>query len=292
MFVVPSSVPSFTGDDMMRALTLVEAASSADGGSPFDPSVLRLLARLVPGDVVGYAEREIRTGRLLVEAEASDWRHPREVALATSTFCCQHPLSIQRHSGQLRALKISDLASSSELHRLDYYQHALRPLGFEHQMRLWLAAPPGIARYFFIDRTYASGDFTERERALLQLLRPTLSAIRDRFDLRARPSVDGLSGRESEILAWVARGKKNGEIAALLLLSPHTVRTHLENAYLKLGVHSRAAAVTKAFGVAGRAGPPRYAGKPPLPSVNSSREAEVHRHTVVDPPPAQPSSIQ
>lgn len=244
---------SFTGVEMARALALVEAVSVADGGSPFEPSVLRLLARLVPGDVVGYAEREIRTGRLLVEAEASDWRHPHDVALATSAFCCQHPLSIQRHSREHRALRISDLASSSQLHRLDYYQHALRPLGFEHQIRLWLAAPPGLARYFFVDRTYASGDFTERERTLLQLLRPTLSAIRRRFDADGCPTVEGLSARESEILAWVARGKTNGEIAALLLVSPHTVRTHLENAYAKLGVHSRTAAVRRAFGTPVRA---------------------------------------
>lgn len=257
-------MPSFTGDDMTRALALVEAASVADGGSPFDPAVLRLLARLVPGDVVGYAERDIRTGRLLLEAEASGWRHPREVALATSTFCCQHPLSIRRHSREHRALMISDLASSAALHRLDYYQYALRPLGIEHQMRLWLAAPPGVARYFFVDRTGASGDFTERERSLLQLLRPTLSAIRGRFDADGGPSVEGLSDRESEILAWVARGKTNGEIAALLVVSPHTVRTHLEHAYAKLGVHCRTAAVRRAFGAppgapAGATGPARPA---------------------------------
>jgi DNA-binding CsgD family transcriptional regulator len=252
-------VPSFSGNDLTHALDLVQAASSADGGAPFDSSVLRLLARLVPGDVVGYAERDILTGRLLLEAEASDWRDPREVALATSAFCCEHPLSIRRHSRELRALKISDLASRSQLHGLDYYQFALRPLGVEHQIRLWLSAPPGIARYFFIDRTYASGDFTERERGLLQLLRPTLSAIRDRCDVDAHPSVEGLSERESEILAWVARGKKNSEIAALLLVSPHTVRTHLENTYAKLGVHTRTAAVRRAFGVpAGAAGPVQF----------------------------------
>lgn len=290
-------MPSFSGSDLTRALDLVQVASSADGGAPFDASVLRLLARLVPGDVVGYAEREICTGRLLLEAEASDWRHPRDVALATSLFCCEHPLSIRRHSREQRALKISDLASPAELHRLDYYEHALRPLGVEHQIRLWLSAPPGVARYFFIDRTYASGDFTERERWLLQLLRPTLSAIRERWDAEAHPTVEGLSDRESEILAWVARGKKNSEIAALLLVSPHTVRTHLENAYAKLGVHTRTAAVRRAFGVpVGAAGPgagsPRYVGQPTLPSVNSAREAGVQRHTVVKPRPGHPSAIQ
>jgi DNA-binding CsgD family transcriptional regulator len=241
-------VARFTGNDMTQALALIQVASSMDVGSPFDPVVLGLLARLVPGDVVAYTEREVSSRRLLVEVEASHWRRPGDVALATATFCCEHPLSIQRHSGDDRALRISDVASTTELHHLDYYQHALRPLGLEHQMRLWLTAPPGVARYFCISRTYASGDFTERERELLQLLRPALNAIRARFDAGDAPGVEGLSDREAEVLGWVARGKKNGEIAALLLVSPHTVRTHLENAYAKLGVHSRTAAVRRAFG--------------------------------------------
>jgi DNA-binding CsgD family transcriptional regulator len=56
-----------------------------------------------------------------------------------------------------------------------------------------------------------------------------------------------LTAREREILRWVARGKKNREIAALLYLSPGTVRKHLDNCYAKLGVHSRAGAVARAF---------------------------------------------
>ena len=54
---------------------------------------------------------------------------------------------------------------------------------------------------------------------------------------------DGLTAREHEVLGWVASGKTNQQIAELLVLSPHTVRTHLEHIYDKLGVHSRTAAV-------------------------------------------------
>jgi DNA-binding CsgD family transcriptional regulator len=52
----------------------------------------------------------------------------------------------------------------------------------------------------------------------------------------------GLSARESEVLHWVAQGKTNGEIAAILGVSPGTVKRHLENAYPKLGVENRHAA--------------------------------------------------
>ena len=40
----------------------------------------------------------------------------------------------------------------------------------------------------------------------------------------------------------------NAEIGCVLGISPETVRKHLENAYAKLGVHTRTAAVAAAFG--------------------------------------------
>lgn len=60
---------------------------------------------------------------------------------------------------------------------------------------------------------------------------------------------DLLTPREREVLAWVARGKTNSEIAQLLWLAPSTVRKHLENVYSKLGVGTRTAAVTRFLGL-------------------------------------------
>jgi DNA-binding CsgD family transcriptional regulator len=56
-----------------------------------------------------------------------------------------------------------------------------------------------------------------------------------------------LSGREREVLAQVAAGRTNREIAAALVISEHTVGRHLENIFAKLAVSSRAAAA--AYGV-------------------------------------------
>jgi DNA-binding CsgD family transcriptional regulator len=55
-----------------------------------------------------------------------------------------------------------------------------------------------------------------------------------------------LSPRQREILELVAAGKTNAEIAGLLWISPGTVRKHLENAYERLGVHTRTGAVAAA----------------------------------------------
>jgi ATP/maltotriose-dependent transcriptional regulator MalT len=55
-----------------------------------------------------------------------------------------------------------------------------------------------------------------------------------------------LSRREREVLALVARDRTNNDIAAELVISPHTVARHMTNIRTKLGVHSRAAAVAEA----------------------------------------------
>jgi DNA-binding CsgD family transcriptional regulator len=56
-----------------------------------------------------------------------------------------------------------------------------------------------------------------------------------------------LSAREHEILSLVAEGKTSREIAALLVVSPHTVRKHIEHILEKLNVSTRSAAVARAF---------------------------------------------
>jgi DNA-binding CsgD family transcriptional regulator len=61
----------------------------------------------------------------------------------------------------------------------------------------------------------------------------------------AAPS--GLSAREIEVLLFVRDGLTNKEVARRLSIKAGTVRKHLENAYAKLGVGTRTAAVAKAF---------------------------------------------
>ncbi|MFI0922427.1 response regulator [Streptomyces sp. NPDC021012] len=65
----------------------------------------------------------------------------------------------------------------------------------------------------------------------------------------------GLSARENEILALVAKGTPNRAIAAELFISEATVKTHLTHIYAKLGVNDRAAAVATGYerGILGRA---------------------------------------
>jgi DNA-binding NarL/FixJ family response regulator len=57
------------------------------------------------------------------------------------------------------------------------------------------------------------------------------------------PPPDGLTQREAEILALIADGLTNTEIAARLFLSNHTVKTHISRIFAKTGSRDRAAAI-------------------------------------------------
>jgi DNA-binding CsgD family transcriptional regulator len=63
-----------------------------------------------------------------------------------------------------------------------------------------------------------------------------------------------LTPRETEVLGWVARGHTNKEVAAILGVSHHTIRTQLEHVFEKLDVHTRTGAVAKAQAALASAG--------------------------------------
>lgn len=66
----------------------------------------------------------------------------------------------------------------------------------------------------------------------------------------------GLTQREGEVLAWVAQGKTNTEIATILGITPLTAKKHLENILHKLGVENRTAAAALLVTVAPGSGKP------------------------------------
>ena len=64
---------------------------------------------------------------------------------------------------------------------------------------------------------------------------------------RPHPRLGDLTEREREIMAWVATGRSNQEIAEELVVSPDTVRTHVSRAMVKLHARDRAQLVVFAI---------------------------------------------
>jgi DNA-binding CsgD family transcriptional regulator len=151
----------------------------------------------------------------------------------------EHPLvRFHGYQGGRSTHRISDALPLSEFRRSALYNDYYRRVRIDHAMALPIYVAEGLLVSFVLNRTRR--DFTERERALLDVMRPHLARIYKRMT-----GANGLTVREREVLRWVAAGKSDRQIGAILGVSPRTVQKHLQNVYDKLGVESRTAAVMR-----------------------------------------------
>ena len=93
--------------------------------------------------------------------------------------------------------------------------------------------------------------YAGREPDLSQRAQSVMSAATQAGYSRFRDLLDNttskspLTPRESECLHWVSSGKTDSEVGTILAISPRTVRFHINNAKIKLGVTTRIQAVAK-----------------------------------------------
>jgi DNA-binding CsgD family transcriptional regulator len=217
-----------SGRDVHRALAVVAAAAADGDGTAFGIETVDAIVAAIPADEAAYVE----------------WRFGDRDSIRVARGGDEPPLRDIDHTASVEALKISDVVSGARFRKSRFYLSVMRPLGREHELKLWLPAPPGHARYFEFERG-PGPDFDERDRSFLSLLRPHLARLRARWE--RRPHLPSLTERELDVLALVAQGLTNRQISSRLFISPATVRTHLEHIYDKLGVRSRAGAVSAAF---------------------------------------------
>jgi DNA-binding CsgD family transcriptional regulator len=158
------------------------------------------------------------------------------------SIACSYP----DRTGDLRSvIKPLDFYSVRQWHSTAMYSELFRPYGTEHELLLCL--PAGHMRTVRLGVYRGPGpDFSERDRALLMLLRPHLQQAYLDAEQR-RSTTPRLTPRHRELLHLVAAGHTNAQIARRLGVTEKTVGKHLENIYARLQVSSRTAAVTRAF---------------------------------------------
>ncbi|WP_455351490.1 LuxR C-terminal-related transcriptional regulator [Streptomyces sp. SYSU K217416] len=108
----------------------------------------------------------------------------------------------------------------------------------------WVAKDCSLSRLLAVIRGVLR-DETHLPPALLTGVLRELTAAR-KHRTESERLVESLTPREREVLRCMVAGLNRKDVAARLFLSPHTVRTHMQNVLGKLGVHSTLAAVALA----------------------------------------------
>lgn len=239
--------------DLARVGRFVAETGEVESDGPFPPAFLAALRRLVPCDFVAFNEldrvRERHLGFVVFPHGAVD---DMDAPITYWQARAEHPLChYHETTGDWRAYRLSDFVTFRELRRRRIYEEWVLPVGQAHLITVGLDAPLSHTKVFQFNRPDGP-DFAERDCLVLDVLRP-LFAARYAWWRAQRPSPEPaevagqLTPREHEVLGLVAEGLTNAEIASRLWISAGTVRRHLENAYAKLGVHTRTAAVRAAL---------------------------------------------
>lgn len=239
----------------VRALLgLIADAGSLESVETYHGELLSAMAAVFPCEVVVF--NEFRVGRAdrsqgmpTVTCTSSPPLEPRDAippALlgAFLRHMTDHPLIRLHAAGDLSAYRLSDTTSMRRFRRAPIYGEFFGPAAIGHQLTLGLEATPRRLAGMWFNR--ARGDFSDDDLLVAELLRPRLHAAE--VAVRRAAARAALTAREREVLDIVAAGATNAAVAEALVVSPATVKTHLDNIYAKLGVGSRVAAADRAGG--------------------------------------------
>jgi DNA-binding CsgD family transcriptional regulator len=151
---------------------------------------------------------------------------------------------------------VDDFLTSGMRKRLDHVWRAFREGGghagpFElssqaaeaHEVNLSVVANVLPGRHLLILSATEAPEEVEAPRRV----QPDLQVRSHRVNSEARFGRGGPTPREREVLALLAAGATDEQIAEMLELSPATVQTHVRNAKAKLGARTRAQAVAMAL---------------------------------------------
>jgi DNA-binding CsgD family transcriptional regulator len=231
--------------DLRMLLESAAVLAEVEDAALLPTVVLAQMRRLVACDMVSHNEIDLRQRRARVLNDVPDLSNDELIA-AFARLARQNPLVVHsEQTGDGSPVMFSDFLSVRELRAREIYADLYQPLGIEHQLAFSLTNQPMVVG---IALSRSGSDFTERDRAVLELLRPHLTAAYRRADARMRlasPMDDderlaGLTPREREVTMLAVAGMTNAEIATALTVSGKTVNAHLERIYRKLGVHRRA----------------------------------------------------
>jgi DNA-binding CsgD family transcriptional regulator len=147
------------------------------------------LPRLIPSDWLSYNDVDLRNPKNTVSIITDQARSALAPLLPRFTEVVhQHPLVIgQMQADDFPVQKISDFLTEEAYHKLELYRDVYRHLGVEYQIALPVKSAPDHIAAFALSRQQR--DYTERDRAILEMLRPHLVIAFNNLALAAESKI-------------------------------------------------------------------------------------------------------
>ena len=167
-------------------------------------AILDAVDGLVPSDLISYNEIDLHHGRARIVTRGPE--PDPELAQIFAERAIENPLlAYQETTGDRRPVRLSDFITARELHRRPIYQLVYRSLGVELQVAFGVSGPAGGVTGIALSRGPGAHDFTDREIAMLDLLRPMLEQLqagwRERgADPVARSVLPRLTARQRDVV--------------------------------------------------------------------------------------------
>jgi len=157
--------------DFRELNEFLRGSYESESREAFSAHALRALGRLVPADAVTFNVIHARRGVLKIDREPAHVGPDRNVVL--TRYASQHPMiEHYKRTGDGQAYRVSDFMTQRQFHRLALYQEYYGVSRVEFQMTVGLTTPVSFIVGFGFNRSHP--DFSERERLLVNVLRPHL----------------------------------------------------------------------------------------------------------------------
>jgi len=242
---------TMTGQDFKAIQTTILELNSFRDLTEFRRALPGVMLRLIPADYFLWNELMISTMSVVDFSESKEgWF--RSFTERIKPVFSEHPFNAEFLSNPDPApLMFSDFYTLEEFKQTRLYKevHAHNSCWLR-QLTVPVHLHPGLISSLNFGRQEQEQDFSERDRAALNFIKPHFKQAYQNAEAATAQTTAAsrsliqfqLTTREAEIGYWLAEGKSNPEIGAIIGISPRTVEKHLENILQKLGAENRTTA--------------------------------------------------